>query len=308
MISIIVNFFNNRREARNTLHSLSARYLRNADNIDYEVIAVDNGSQLPLDEAEVRNFGPQFRYRYFETQSHSPVGALNAMCDEARGEELLIVVDGAHLLSPGILDLANRAFRLYPSPFIATVPFHLGPKSQTISVAEGYNQQVEDGLLQSCGWRTDGYRLYDITGSYAGTSLGWFGCLFESGCFGIRKRDYLSMKGYDERFQSRGGGLANIDIFQRALSRPDIQYVMLLGEGTFHQFHGGVASNAPPGKHPWDEFHGEYLKIRGVPFARTKRLPIFLGSLPPLKSGMRIAQHSAEAGLAFWMNDREIKP
>jgi hypothetical protein len=306
MISIVVNFFNNRREARNTLHSMSAEYLRNANSVGYEVIAIDNGSQLPLDESEVRSFGPHFRYRYFETQSRSPVGALNAVCNEAKGEELLIIIDGAHLLSPGILDLADRAFRLFPSPFIATVPFHLGPKSQNISVTEGYNQQVEDQLLQGSGWRTDGYRLYDIAGSYSDGSLGWFGCLFESGCIGMRKRDYLSMKGFDERFQSRGGGLANLDMFQRALSRPDMQYVMLLGEGTFHQVHGGVASNAPSGEHPWNEFHREYLEIRGVPFARTMRLPSFLGSLPPLKSAMGIAHHSAQAGLAFWMNSREI--
>jgi hypothetical protein len=306
VISIVVNFFNNRREASNTLYSLSAGYFRHANNVAYEVVAVDNGSQLPLHEDEVKSFGPHFRYRYVETQSRSPVGALNVACKEAKGDELLIIIDGAHLLSPGILDLADRAFRLFPSPFIATVPFHLGPKSQNISVTEGYNQQVEDGLLQACGWRADGYRLFDIAGSYSDGSLGWFGCLFESGCFGMRKQDYLSLNGFDERFQSPGGGLANLDIFQRAVSRPGMQYVMLLGEGSFHQVHGGVASNAPSGQHPWTEFHREYVEIRGAPFARTMRPPTFLGSLPPLKSALRIAQHSAQAGMAFWMNSREI--
>jgi len=250
----------------------------------------------------VQEFGPRFRYRYFETQSRSPVGALNAVCKEASGDQLLIVIDGAHILSPGILELADRAFRLFPAPIIATVPFHLGPKSQNVSVMEGYNQQSEDALLERSGWRADGYRLFEIAASYADGSLGWFGCLFESGCLGICGKDYHSLGGFDERFQARGGGLANLDIFQRALSSADMQYVMLLGEGTFHQVHGGVASNAPPGQHPWEEFHREYVRIRGVPFTRTMRRPTFLGSLPPNKAALRIAQHSAHVGLDFWLN------
>ncbi|HEY2684596.1 MAG TPA: glycosyltransferase [Steroidobacteraceae bacterium] len=306
MISIIVNFFNNRREAKNTLHSLSAGYLRNASNISYEVIAVDNGSQLPLSEDEVSSFGPQFRYRYFATQSRSPVDALNTVCSEAKGDELMIMIDGAHLLSPGILDLADQAFRSLDAPIIATVPFHLGPKVQNVSVGEGYNQEKEEDLLRRCGWRADGYRLYDVAGSYADGSKGWFGCLFESGCLGIRKRDFLSMQGFDKRFQSPGGGMANPDILQRALRRSDLQYVVLLGEGTFHQVHGGVASNSPWDKHPWKDFEKEYAGIRGAAFARTLRRPMFLGSFPQLKSALKIAKHSAEAGLTFWLNGSDI--
>jgi glycosyltransferase involved in cell wall biosynthesis len=302
MISVIVNFYNNRREAKNTLFSLSTGYQKNLADVPYEVIAVDNGSQSPLNEQEVQQFGPQFRYRYFETQSRSPVGALNAACNEASGDQLLVVIDGAHILSPGILKLTDRAFRLFPSPIIATVPFHLGPKSQNVSVTEGYNQKSEDALLERCGWRTDGYRLFEIAGSYADGSLGWFGCLFESGCFGISRADYRTLGGFDERFQARGGGLTNLDIFQRALSRSELQYVMLLGEGTFHQVHGGVASNAPPAQHPWEEFHREYMRIRGVPFARTMRRPTFLGSLPASNAALRIAQHSAQVGMDFWLN------
>ena len=54
MLSVVVNFFNNRRKARNTLHSLTAGYRRGAEGLAYEVIAVDNGSSEPLSEAEVR--------------------------------------------------------------------------------------------------------------------------------------------------------------------------------------------------------------------------------------------------------------
>lgn len=190
MLSVVVNFFNNRREARNTLHSLTAGYQRGAEGLAYEVIAVDNGSSEPLSEAEVRAYGPQFRYRYVDHASVSPAAAINAACRDAAGEQLLVVIDGAHILSPKILQRSCMAFDALPSPFIATVPFHLGPKHQYDSVLEGYNQQVEDGVLASSGWKEDGYRLYSATAAFSDGSEGWFGMLFESGCFGLRKSDF----------------------------------------------------------------------------------------------------------------------
>jgi hypothetical protein len=301
MLSIVVNFYNNRREALATLYSLTRGYQQHAQDLPYEVIAVDNGSRQPLSEAEVRAFGPEFSYRYVQTQSVSPVQAINAACRDAAGEQLLVIIDGAHILSPGVLWLANAAFRLFRSPFVATVSFHLGPKAQNLSVVEGYNQQVEDELLRRAGWKENGYRLYTVTGDYSDGSGGWFGYLFESSCFGIRKDDYFAMGGFDERFLSRGGGLVNLDFFQRALSRQDLEYVILLGEGTFHQVHGGVASNAPPTQHPWAEFHEEYVRIGGKQFQRVPRRPFFLGMLP--EEALHIAKISAENGLPFWQQN-----
>src|SRR5262249_15489248 len=95
-LSVVVHFFNNRREARNTLISFTRSYQRGAQDMPYEVIALDNGSTQPLSEAEVRAFGPEFRYRFVPTKSVSPVDALNEGCRDATGEQLLVMVDGAH--------------------------------------------------------------------------------------------------------------------------------------------------------------------------------------------------------------------
>src|SRR5208282_1648981 len=160
----------------------------------------------------------------------SPATAINAACREVAGEHLLVIIDGAHIVSPGVFELTQRAFALFPSAFAVTVPFHLGPKRQNISMLEGYNQTLEDKFLEHSGWKTNGYALYRIAGDFSDGNLGWFGRLSESGCFGIRKSDFLEMGGFDERFQSPGGGLVNLDFFLRAVSNPKMQYVMLLGE------------------------------------------------------------------------------
>lgn len=298
MLSVIVNFFNNRREARNTLHSLTTAYQRGVDALAYEVIAIDNGSGEPLSEAEVRGYGPQFRYRYVEHASVSPAAAINAACRDAQGDRLLVMIDGAHILSPRILELSNLAFGSLPSPFIATVLFHIGPKHQYDSMLEGYDQQVEDAVLASCRWKEDGYRLYAASAAFADASEGWFGMLLESCCFGLRKADFLAMGGYDERFQSPGGGLVNLDFFRRALLRPELQYVVLLGEGTFHQFHCGVATNQPRDRQPWARFHEEYVRIRQAPFQRVARQPLLIGSIPA--EARHIARYSAARGIDLW--------
>jgi len=298
VLSIVVNFYNNRREAMNTLHSMSRAYQRAAEKIDFEVIALDHGSTAPLDEADVRKFGPEFQYRFIETKSVSPAKAINDACRNATGDNLIVVIDGAHILSPGIYALAERAFDQFAAPFLATVSFHIGPKQQNISVMEGYNQQIEDGLLARCGWKQNGYQLYSIAGSFADPGMGWFGCAFECGCFAMRKDDFLSLGGFDEAFVSRGGGLVALDFYQRAVARETGDYVMLLGEGSFHQFHGGVASNAPKAQHPWAEFNAEFERIRGRPFARVLKRPFYFGTFP--NEAINVAKVSAQHGFELW--------
>ena len=298
MLSVVVNFYNNRREAMNTLYSMTRAYQRDARALEFEVIAIDNGSPQPLHESDVRAFGPEFAYRFVATASLSPAAAINAACRDARGEHLLVVIDGAHILSPGIYALSTHAFAQFNAPLIATVPFHLGPKLQNHSVREGYSQKTEDALLARCGWNHNGYCLYTIAGSFADDGMGWFGCAYEAGCFGIRKQDYLALGGLDERFVTRGGGLVALDFFQRAAARANSDYVMLVGEGSFHQFHGGVASNADQAQHPWQEFQDEYVRLRGRRFSRVPRRPFYFGAVPD--EALSIARVSAEYGFKLW--------
>ena len=298
MLSIVVNFFNNQREAENTLHSMTRGYQGLPADVPYEVIAVDNGSKWPLSADRVSAFGSEFHHKYVTTTSVSPVQAINSACREARGNVVLVVIDGAHILSPGVLKRAIDAFSLFPAPFVATVPFHLGPKHQNESMVEGYNQNAEDEVLRQYDWKRNGYELFKVAGAFADASGGWFGCLFESGCFGMRKVDYFALGGLDERFESRGGGLVNLDFFNRALSQNHMEYVMLLGEGTFHQFHGGVSSNTIRQAHPWEQFSHEYQQIRGIPYKQVIRPPYQLGMIR--SEALHVAKTSADIGLTLW--------
>jgi hypothetical protein len=72
----------------------------------------------------------------------------------------------------------------------------------------------------------------------------------------------------------------NLDFHRRACAAA-APVVHLLGEGTFHQFHGGVATNVPAARHPFAGFHEEYVRLRGEPFAPPTALPVVIGTLPP---------------------------
>ena len=279
-ITVVVVFHNMRREARRTLYSLTDRYQRDVAANDYEVVAIDSASDEPLDPAWVSGLGQNFRYIRWDTSSQSPCGALNHGVECANAPLVMCLIDGARILSPGVMQYVLRASTLDEHPFIYTLAMHLGDRPQYYLVEEGYNQQREDELLATIDWESNGYRLFDISCVAGSSGKGFFSPLRESNCFAMKKADYMALGGLDTRFESPGGGLANLDFFNMVHEAGTLRPIMLLGEATFHQFHGGVATNAPISRHPWNQMVEEYQAIKGRPYAFAYHQPEYFGSIP----------------------------
>lgn len=278
LLSVIVVFHDMAREAPRTLRTLTPAYQQGVDAGDYEVLAVDCGSARPLSEPLVSGCGPGFRLLR-SAAAPSPAPAINAAVGASRGAAVMLCIDGARMLTPGIVRLTLAALRAFADPVVATLAWHLGPKPQNESLLEGYCQAAEDRLLDSVDWSRDGYELFRIASLGGSSAGGWFLPLSESNCLTVRRAGWDRLGGLDERFVAPGGGLVNLDFYRRACTTLG-PLVMLLGEGTFHQFHGGVATNVPPDRHPWAAFHDEYLAIRGIPYAPPGPRPTFLGTVP----------------------------
>jgi len=304
-LSVIVIVYNMAREAPRTLQSLAVGYQQHIEQHEYEVIVVDNGSNPPLDPAILNRLPGNFRLLRIDPAPPSPCHAVNRGLEIARGEIVGVLEDGARLATPGLLHFARSGVRLYRHAFVATMGWYLGSDFQSYSILAGYNATEEDALLESIAWPTDGYRLFEVSTPDEASVNGWFAGVHSSsavtaestGLF-LRREVWQELGGYDERFDFPGGGMCDFDIYYRALAIPDMHLVVLTGEGTFHQLHGGVSTNTAP-----DTFNDkikwltQYLSLRGridAPvlqhpptyigtWTRSALIPFVLQSIDPVR-------------------------
>src|SRR3954454_2121640 len=283
-LSVVVVFHNMRREAQRTLHSLSRRYQKGVDDLDYEVVVVENGSDPDprLGEELVRSFGWEFRYVDMgDDAAPSPARALNRGIEFAGGRALALMIDGAHVLTPGVLMNGMLGLASYEPALVTTQQWYVGPGEQNETVAKGYNRDYEDRLFEEIAWPTDGYGLFDI-GHFIG-DRDWFEDQWESNCVFVRRTLIDQLGGMDERFDEPGGGFVNLDFFERMASSPSVTLVTILGEGSFHQLHGGTTTNvgeATARNELLDSFHDRYAELRGRRFALPRKEFHYVGSLP----------------------------
>ena len=259
--------------------TLSPEFQREVSRDDYEVIVVDNGSTDPVDQTLCQSFGARLTFVDVPDPTPSPCRAINLGLQIASADLCGVFIDGARMASPGLIRTAIDASRIDQRAVIGTLAFHLGPALQMISVHTGYDATAEDALLETVHWRSDGYRLFDIS-VLAGSSLaGWFVAPNEANALFMSASMWADLGGYDEAFTSPGGGLANLDMLIRACEQPGSQLITLLGEATFHQVHGGVATNALSS--PVPGFHEEYRRLRGRPCVPPQQQPLLIGRVHP---------------------------
>lgn len=288
VLSIVVVVYNMQREAARTLQSLAVPYQRDVSPESYEVIVVENRSDEPLDRAFVEGFGPGFRYFYRDVGSTSPACAANFGAAQARGSYLGLLVDGARIASPGLIRYALGGLSLAARPIVAALAWHLGPEFQWLSMTRGYDRQVEDALLEQSDWVSNGYNLFSISTLAGSSADGYFCVPAESNALFLSSELFARLGGFDESFTSPGGGYVNGDLFIRACASPGTELVVLLGEGTFHQVHGGASTNVTGDLRESRSklFLDEYLAVRGEPFAAPEKASVYLGTLPPQAGGV----------------------
>ena len=281
-LSVVVVFYNMRREAERTLHALSRAYQEGIEDLSYEVVVVDNGSapDQALGAEAVARFGPEFRYLDLGAEATpSPADALNRGIAETVGDNVALMVDGAHLLTPGVLQHAMTGLRAYAPSIVAVQPWYVGPGQQGEAMRHGYDQAYEDALFTRIDWPSDGYGLFEI-GHFQG-DRDWLDGLWESNCLFVPRKLLEQAGGFDEGFHAAGGGYTNLDVYERLGSSPDVTIVSILGEGSFHQLHGGTTTNqSDPAERRSRVFtYGQrYAELRGRPFTGPEKPIHYVGT------------------------------
>lgn len=296
-LSVIVLAYKMQRELPRTLQSLSRDYQLASASLDYEVIVVDNGSPEPLEQTvgELPGNVP-LRWLRLDPAPASPALGLNRAVEMARGDLVCIMVDGAHLLTPGVFAWSLRAFAAFDNPVVAVRYFYLGPGEQPETVKSGYSQAREDRLLADIGWPREGYRLFEIGTPLRGGAerITWFNRMFESNCLFMRRDLYRQVGGADEAFDLPGGGFLNLDLYKRAVDSEGAVPVQLVGEGSFHQVHGGTTTNSSDDLRDGRlaEYLAQYRTLRGHDRLVSDKPLMFLGHLPTQASKIHLRKRS----------------
>ena len=278
-ISVIICLFNMFREGPRTIHSVLPPYQKNVEIEDYEVIVVDNGATPSLSSDYLSTLPGNFQYHQYPGNKTSPVHALNwAAFNLARGQNIMFCIDGARILSQSMISQSLLTLQKAPTAFVYSLGFHLGPDTHMNADLNNYDTLAEDKLLSDIRWRENPNRLFEIS-QFAGSSQnGFFRAINESNAFTLSRELLLEHGGYNEGFCLPGGGLSNLEIFSRYVTRKNGINVCLLSEGSFHQIHGGIATSK---KINFETMHDEYLAIMGKTYRHPKYDMLLSGPLYP---------------------------
>ncbi len=308
-LSIVVVMYNMRREAARTLHSLSRAYQEGIGALDYEVVVVENGSDedQKLGAEYVSSFGPEFRYVDLGAEAKpSPTAALNQGIRAGRGRAFGLMIDGAHVLTPGVLRFGMAGLKTYDHAIVATQQWYVGPGQQGDAMDNGYDEAYEDRLFERIRWPSAGYRLFEI-GHFVG-DRDWFDGVWESNCMFVTRTLLRQVGGFDESFAMAGGGYANLELYERLGSSPDIQVTTIIGEGSFHQAHGGTTTNQPDPEERRSRVFGygqHFAELRGRAFRGPGKPIHYVGRITtdaarrskPRRLSTRVFAEGAAAGL-----------
>ena len=266
-LTFVVVFYNMRREAERTLRSLSRSYQIGIDDLEYEILCIDNGSAEPLDTAWIASFGPEFRLVETSRILPSPCFAMNEAALAAKGDRIALMIDGAHVVSPGAVREAMRAMDEAPGAIVALRQWFVNGDQRWLS-SIGYSRATEDKLFQKIAWPSDGYRLFEISTPMFESPNHWFDGLNESNCLFLDTELYRRIGGIDEAFSEPGAGFANLDLFERAAKASEQRVIALVGEASFHQFHGGTTTNVDDNTKDAlvEDYKKNYRALRGKEF------------------------------------------
>lgn len=233
-ISVLLIVYRMSRQALNTIYSLSASHQQNVQEQDYEIIVVENASEQNLDADEVQALGGNIRYFRREESGVSPAPAINFAADQARAPMLCLMIDGARMVTPRIIEYALQAQGADSNAMVVVPGYNLGPAEHHLNQQHDYDEQREQALLAGSQWRRNGYALFNI-GSVGGANLqGIFHPLMESNCLFVSAATFSAIGGADQRFDETGGGSLNQYLYRALGIHPNSRYFFCcLGRGVF---------------------------------------------------------------------------
>lgn len=309
-LAVIVVVYDMQHQAMNTVRSLSVRYQRNVCETDYEILVVENASARMLDAEAVCALGGNIRYIRRQETGVSPAPAINEGLAHVRAPVVGLLIDGARMVTPRVIEYALMAHAVAPDALTAVPGYFIGPCEHQFAAEHGYTEADEAELMARIRWQENPYRLFDVCTMSAANPRGVLVLFLESNCFFTSRQNFERVGGADERFDLAGGGSLNMYLFRKIGLLSECSHLFVLpGEGSFHQLHGGVTTSSMADREKLLlDFREQLHAIAGVlNFSSVMREPIMLGAVT--SHAQRFLHYSSRrAQVRFRRLARENKP
>lgn len=280
-LSIIVIVYRMAEQALNTVYSLSIHHQRNVREEDYEIIVIENSSGQNIDTDRLHALGNNIHYLCREEKSVSPAAAINVGLAMCQAPFVGLLIDGARMVTPRVIEYALAAQRIDKDALVIVPGYNLGPDLHHLNKSLNYNEVTEQALLNETNWKLDGYRLFNIANISEANPRGVFQPFMECNCMFSSKANWDRIGGADEAFQFPGGGGLNLHMYRSLGILKETEYFFILpGEGSFHQYHGGVSTTE---RHDREEMllspRSQLESYWNGKFKGLEREPILLGAV-----------------------------
>jgi len=291
-LSVVVIGYRMPEQLLNTVYTLSVPYQRSVETRDYEIIVVENRSDRCVDTARLLALGDNIRYVLREEKGVSPSAAINVGLSHCRTPFIGLLIDGARMLTPRVLDNALMAAAIDADSLVIVPGYNLGPDLHHLT--SDYNEDAERELLANARWKENGYRLFTIANISEANPRGVFQPFMECNCLFTSRANWQRTGGADEAFHFPGGGGLNLHLYRSLGVLKETEYFFMTpGEGSFHQYHGGVSTKERDDRaellmSPRQQLESYWNgKFKGL-----EREPILLGAVDALAIPM--LQYSSE--------------
>ncbi|MEP5567772.1 MAG: glycosyltransferase [Halioglobus sp.] len=312
-VTVIVIGYKMAGQLENTLRSLYADYQSGVEEDDYEVIVMENNSVANLPDSVVQNLPSNFRYVLREETAATPVYAVNEAFTLSRAPLICLMIDGARMVSPGIIRSALMANSITPGAIVAVPGYHLGNDEQHMADEVDDPLAREQQLLASVNWQKDGYELFRISTFSGANRRGYLQPIMECNCIFASAENFAAIGYANTDFQLPGGGSINLHMYRSLGMLPDTRLFVTPGEGSFHQYHGGVTTSSYEEREAEIERHRIQLHSYWPDgFHSLRRDPELIGKVPPQAVGFlqqslefseKRSKRLAHQGKPLWPDD-----
>ena len=200
---------------------------------------------------------------------------------------------------------------------LVVVPgYHLGEQEQHEVTCADTAFAAERHLLASVDWRNDGYELFRVATFSGANRHGYLHPIMECNCVFASARNFKRIGYANPEFTMPGGGSINLHMYRSLGMLGDTRVYVLPGEGSFHQYHGGVTTSAYEDRTAEIQRHRIQLHSYWPGgFHSLRREPTLLGKVTPqaqpflqesLERSANRTRKLTEQGLPLWPDDTAI--